>query len=200
MDFAALAQACAPQVEPQLIAAVVRRESSFNPFAIGVVDGFLERQPRNLPEAIATAESLQAGGWNFSLGLAQINKTNLKAYGLTFQSAFDVCSNLSAGASILTQCYQRAQSALAGAEAIKRAALSCYYSGNFQTGQLVEADGTSYVQRVLADQQGGQVTHATPIAVHSSKPKAKAVVQPRASASSFVERSPATGNSSVVVF
>ena len=43
---------------------VMRVESSFNPYAIGVVGGRLERQPRNLPEAVATARMLEKNGFN----------------------------------------------------------------------------------------------------------------------------------------
>ena len=46
---------------------VVRVESSFNPFAIGVVGGRLARQPKELPEALATARMLEEKGFNFSL-------------------------------------------------------------------------------------------------------------------------------------
>ena len=41
---------------------VVQVESSFNPYAIGVVGGRLARQPRNLPEAVATARMLEQRG------------------------------------------------------------------------------------------------------------------------------------------
>ena len=61
---------------------VVRVESSFNPYAIGVVGGRLARQPANLPEALATVRMLEGRGYNFSLGLAQVNRYNLAKYGL----------------------------------------------------------------------------------------------------------------------
>ena len=53
---------------------VVRVESSGNPYAIGVVGGRLQRQPKNLAEAVATAKMLEQKGFNFSLGLAQVNR------------------------------------------------------------------------------------------------------------------------------
>ena len=37
---------------------VVRVESSGNPYAIGVVGGRLQRQPKNLAEAVATAKNV----------------------------------------------------------------------------------------------------------------------------------------------
>ena len=117
---------------------VAQVESSTNPFAIGVVGGRLQRQPQNLGEAVATTRMLDAKGYNYSLGIAQVNRSNLARYGLdTYEKAFDGCANLAAGARILAECYGRA-----GGDWGK--AFSCYYSGNFTTGYR---DG--YVQRVL---------------------------------------------------
>jgi type IV secretion system protein VirB1 len=107
---------------------VVNVESSFNPFAIGVVGAKLVRQPRNLPEAVATARMLEARGYNFSLGLAQVNRHNLDRYGLhSYAQAFGACANLQAGARILAGCLARARNDWGRA-------FSCYYSGNFCTG------------------------------------------------------------------
>ena len=55
LDLLALAQECAPNVAPQTMAAIVSVESSKNPYAIGVVGGRLERQPKSHQEAVATA-------------------------------------------------------------------------------------------------------------------------------------------------
>lgn len=122
---------------------VVRIESSFNPYAIGVVGGRLARQPRSLSEAVSTAHMLEREGYNFSLGLAQVNRYNLTHQGLvTYENAFDVCPNLQAGSRILADCYHRS-----GSDWGK--ALSCYYSGNFVTGFR-----HGYVQKVLASWRG----------------------------------------------
>lgn len=148
MDFLALAQQCAPDVHPTTLQAVVRTESGFNPYAIGVVGGRLARQPRNEGEAVATAVALERAGWNYSVGLGQINRSNLPRYGLDLPTAFDPCANLRVGAAILKDCYVRARSRVPSSQAALHAALSCYYSGNFQRGFRADADGTSYVQRV----------------------------------------------------
>jgi type IV secretion system protein VirB1 len=116
---------------------VVKVESSHNPFAIGVVGGQLVRQPQNLGEALATVKMLEQKGYNFSVGLAQVNRSNLGKYGLdSYEKAFDICNNLVAGSRILSQCY-----ANSGSDWGK--AFSCYYSGNFVTGYR---DG--YVQKI----------------------------------------------------
>lgn len=151
LDFAFLAQQCAPGVHSATLQAVVGTESSFNPNAIGVAGGHLLRQPRTRGEAVATAKALAAQGINFSVGLGQINKANLARYDLNYETAFDPCANLRVGGAILEDCYERAV-ALMGDEAnALRAAISCYYSGNFTRGLIADADGTSYVQRVIAN-------------------------------------------------
>ena len=115
-------------VPPTVMEHVVKVESSFNPYAIGVVGGRLARQPRNLPEALSTVQMLEDRGYNFSLGLAQVNRHNLARQGLdSYEKAFDVCPNLRAGSRILAECYGRS-----GSDWGK--AFSCYYSGNFTTG------------------------------------------------------------------
>jgi type IV secretion system protein VirB1 len=151
IDFNTLVQQCAPHVHPTTMTAVVRTESHFNPYAIGVVGGHLVRQPRNLAEAVATVRALDARGINFSVGLGQVNKSNFAKFGLTYETAFDLCKNLSAGGQILSGCYQRAADQMgAGGQALK-AAFSCYYSGNFTAGFTHDFNGTSYVQRVAAN-------------------------------------------------
>jgi len=150
LEFLTLAAECAPTVAPQTMAALVATESSFNPLAIGVVDGYLPRQPESIAEAVATAKAMQANGWNFSIGLAQVNIHNLPTYRLTIEQAFEPCANLSAGAAILAECYTRALPIHDNEQSALRAALSCYYSGNFTRGFRLESSGTSYVDRVLS--------------------------------------------------
>ncbi|BEU21222.1 lytic transglycosylase domain-containing protein [Paraburkholderia sp. 22B1P] len=148
LNFATLVQQCAPQVSPVTMAAIVRTESGFNPHAIGVVHGRLVRQPVNRTEAEATARALAASGWNFSVGLAQVNRANWAAYGLNEQRAFDPCRNLAVGAAILQGCFTAARAARTDGrrdpQAALRAGLSCYASGNFSAGYR-----TGYVQRVV---------------------------------------------------
>ena len=134
--FLALALACAPQVHADTARALVSVESAFNPWAIGVVGGALVRQPRHRAEALATAKALQAAGWNFSVGLGQINVGNFDRLGLTVESAFEPCANLTAMQTVLAECFDRSSGSASKAvvQVALRQALSCYYSGNFDTG------------------------------------------------------------------
>lgn len=149
MDILVLAQQCAPHVEPQTMAAIVAVESSNNPYAIGVVDGYLPRQPATEAEAIATAQNLAAYDWNYSVGLAQINQSNFERYGLSIEQAFDPCTNLRIGGLILAECFTQHADSISDPQGALRDAISCYYSGNYTRGHVIEAAGTSYVQRVL---------------------------------------------------
>ena len=134
--FLALALACAPQVHADTARALVSVESAFNPWAIGVVGGALVRQPRHRSEALATAKALRDTGWNFSVGLGQINVGNFERLGLTVESAFEPCANLAAMQTVLAECFDRAGGSVSKAvdQVALRQALSCYYSGNFATG------------------------------------------------------------------
>ncbi|WP_199730863.1 lytic transglycosylase domain-containing protein [Luteimonas sp. 100069] len=139
-------------VPAEVMRHVVGVESSYNPFAIGVVGGRLARQPRTLAEAVSTTRMLEREGYNFSVGLAQVNRHNLARHGLdSHEKAFETCPNLRAGAKILAECHARA-----GGDWGK--ALSCYYSGNFVTGFE-----HGYVQKVLASWRAGTQSPAIPV-------------------------------------
>lgn len=186
-DFIALALQCAPHVSPVTMAAIVRTESGFNPYAIGVVNGRLERQPASLSEAVATAHALSAAGWNFSVGLAQVNLENWSAYGLNEQSAFDPCRNLAAGAAILQGCFASARRAQidtgTNSQSALRASLSCYASGNFSTGYR-----TGYVQRVVNNARIAALP-SVPVVVPPIVPIAVVPVESEVSASPVRSRS-----------
>lgn len=154
---------------------VVQVESSFNPYAIGVVGGRLVRQPRNLAEAVATARMLERRGYNFSLGLAQVNRYNLAKQGLaSYEQAFQACPNLQAGSRILAECHGRS-----GGDWGR--AFSCYYSGNFVTGYR-----HGYVQKVFASMRrapGAQPAADESLAIDVvGHPSRNAVARPRVTA------------------
>ena len=145
VNFNELAKTCTAGVHQDTLQAIARTESGFNPYAIGVVGGSV-KQPKSFAEAVETANKLHEQGKNFSMGLSQINRYNLDKYGLNYETVFDPCKNLQAGAEILKECFSRAggkpQDAL-------QKALSCYYSGNFKTGFTQDFAGLpTYVDRV----------------------------------------------------
>lgn len=143
-DFSQLAARCAPDIAEDTLRALVRTESSFNPYAIGVVGGRV-KQPKAFHEAMATIAQLELSGDDYSVGLAQINKKNFKKYGISASGALDACSNLKVAAKILSSCYRKAQAGSGSTNSLHDA-LSCYYSGNFQTGYK-----HGYVDKVRAN-------------------------------------------------
>ena len=154
--FSALVMACAPAVHASTAQALITVESGFNPHAIGVVGGVLDRQPRNRGEAVATADHLHATGWNFSVGLAQINVRNFERLGLTTATALDPCQNLRAMQAVLGECFERSGQGVEPQTALRQA-LSCYYSGNFVTGFR-----HGYVQRVASAVPSGRRASGVP--------------------------------------
>ena len=151
MDFAAMAELCAPSVASRTLQSIATVESATNPFAIGVVGGRLERQPRSMAEAMATVRLLDGLGYDYSLGLLQINARNLGKLGLTAETAFDPCQNLRGASRIYNDCLKRA----GDSDRAASDALSCYYSGNFKTGYR---DG--YVAKYQTSAPaGGSVDH-----------------------------------------
>ncbi|MEL5920676.1 lytic transglycosylase domain-containing protein [Stenotrophomonas maltophilia] len=159
IELMALAEQCAPQVAPETVLAIAKVESTFNPFAIGVVGTALKRQPRNLQEALATVAALEKQGRNFSIGIAQVNRYNLPKYGISYREGFDPCANLRVGSRILHECYARALPLHGSEQHALRAAFSCYYSGNFIRGFRPDRPGDpSYVQKVVAAALGPKPT------------------------------------------
>lgn len=147
-DFKALAEQCAPSVHVTTLSAIVRHESSVNPYAIGVnADGYrLPRQPRSKTEAIEVATWLQEHGYNFDGGYGQVNVKNLAWLGMTVADLFEPCKNLQGAARVLGHCYARASKRYGEGQQALRHALSCYNTGNFEAGF---ANG--YVLKVAAN-------------------------------------------------
>jgi len=177
MDFLALASECAAFVAPQTLVAIVKTESNYQPFRIGVNGGSrLERQPVSREEAVVTARWLLNKGYNIDLGLGQVNSANLNRVGLTVQDAFDPCKNIKASGTIFHKSYQAALRQYPEDQAFK-AALSAYNTGNFRKGF---ANG--YVQKVLGNRPD---TAMAPIAVQpipltkGQKPMASDLVRPK---------------------
>lgn len=129
IDFVVLAQQCAPQVDVNIASAIVKSESSFNPFAIGVNRAArLKKQPTSYEEAVTVAKRLISQGRNIDVGFAQINSANFKRLNLSVEQVFDPCTNLSAMQFIFNDCRNKAK----GKDIYK--AMSCYNTGNHSSG------------------------------------------------------------------
>ena len=140
VDFAALAQKCAPAVAFDTLSAIVKTESSFHPLAIAVVGG-ASYYPSSRDEATKLIASLERQEVSFSVGLGQINSQNFTHFKLKANDLLDPCTNLQVTAQVLGACYTHALKR--GSATALQDAISCYYSGNSQS--------LDYVQRVLAN-------------------------------------------------
>ncbi len=150
MRFSELAAKCAPSVHPSTLKALVGNESTFNPYAIGVVGTHLARQPQSLGEAIATAQQLERQGKRFSMGLGQLLVTNMRAKGLDYPAVFEPCRNLQAISEHLAADYKKALATSSSEQEALRKAFSMYYSGNELRGFKPDHPGEpSYVEKVV---------------------------------------------------
>jgi type IV secretion system protein VirB1 len=149
-----LAQQCAPDVAPHTMASLVVSESSGNPFAIGVVGMDLVSQPKSKEEAVTMAKTLIAQGARISGGLGQVYMGNWEKLGLTVDSVFEPCTNLTASSQVLSNCYQRASNQMGEGQAALTAAFSCYYSNNFTRGFQKEGeDKPSYLMMIASNSE-----------------------------------------------
>lgn len=142
----ALATACAPQVAPQTLLAIVRVESGFDPLAIGVNGApKIKPRPRSAEEATTAARALIRAGRSIDLGLTQLNSRNLAALGITIDQAFDPCRNLAAAARLLQANYAASLAEQPSGQPALRAALSRY-----NTGHATRGLSNGYVAKVTA--------------------------------------------------
>jgi type IV secretion system protein VirB1 len=201
LPFDKLAAECASDVHPSTLKGVVSTESLWNPYAIGVVGGRLSRQPRTLAEAVAAARELERKGFNFSLGLGQVNRYNLSRLGETVETVFDPCRNLKAGSAILKDCFLRAKSRLNDDQQALRAAFSCYYSGNFTRGFIPDKPGhPSYVQKVVANATDTAPPVPVVPAIQLESVDAAMLVRPASRSTGVATAKPAATSSPWVIF
>lgn len=145
-----LAQECQTRVDTDVIQRLIRIESSGNPYAIAVKGVPIVQQPKTTQEAVQAAQQLDKLGFNYSVGLMQINHTNFEKTNLTIETAFDYCKNIEAGSQIFNECHDRAKNKFKdkSKEEILNHAASCYYSGNFEYGFKKEGkNNVSYVEK-----------------------------------------------------
>ena len=194
-DFFALAQECAPHVHPKTLAAIVRTESSFRPFAIGVNYGGpqLRKQPTNKAEAVSAARDLIGKGYNIDMGLGQINSANLAWLNLTLEQVFEPCTNLAAAARVLTGNFQRASKATDDPQRALGKALSAYNTGNFSRGF-----SNGYVGKVVASHRQLVAVNYTVPAIEATSgapaPQADTGAAGRAPTRATRERPPAAAS------
>lgn len=138
---------CAASVHPDTIHDIARIESRFNPYAIveissSVKGGLISYSPKTKEDVLTLLQRLKNSHRRYSVGLMQISSSNFNTFKVTPEDMLDACKNLNVFEKILVSCYQRGGNL--------KSALSCYYSGNFTTGQRKEKPfhNTSYIERI----------------------------------------------------
>jgi type IV secretion system protein VirB1 len=151
----ALIATCAPQVHPTTLRALITVESAGNPNAVSLnrpqqladaglnPSDFITRQPQSKAEALQLARRLLQLGITTSVGLAQINIEHAPQLHYSLAQVLDPCTNLKIAQQILIDCdHAQGNATIFNARRLQRT-LSCYNTGNYQTGIR-----NGYAQRV----------------------------------------------------
>src|SRR5487761_141797 len=127
--IAAALIACAANIAPATLEAVIAVESRGDPLALHVEGLRRQPHPADAAEAARIAGVYIRAGYRVDLGLMQVNSANLPALGLSVGQVLDPCTNVGAGGTILTADYAAAAQRWGeGQEALRRA-LVAYNSG-----------------------------------------------------------------------
>lgn len=142
---------CAASVHPKTLIAIIANESGGNPLALGVnrKEGAEKLSPKTTKEAIELARSEIAAGNTVDVGLMQVNSANFTRLGLHITHAFEPCVNLTAGARVLSDDYQRAAKQYGYGQRALQAAISAYNTGNFSAGYTNGYVAKYYEQRTV---------------------------------------------------
>jgi len=145
-----LKQCAAKNAHPSVMAAIVKTESGGNPWSINV-NRYKGRkvklafQPKSQKQAENWAEYLDKRGYDFDIGIAQVNIKNVHKFGYTTKQMLDVCTNLQVSSQILKFNYNNAlrKTKVSRQNAIKLA-ISAYNTGNYHSGFQ-----NGYVRKVI---------------------------------------------------
>jgi len=143
VDLLNLAVLCGHLVDPAMTMRVIDVESRGQPYAIHDNTSDQTYIPNSLPDAVSLSSHLIAEGHRLDIGLMQINyDVWLKPGAFPLAKAFDACTNITIGSTILNADYVQAlQSSKAPSDALWRD-LSLYNSGS-------DWRGLDYANRVL---------------------------------------------------
>ena len=101
-----LVQRCAPHVAPRTALAIISVESGGRWWAVNDND---QETPRlaTPADAIAYARRRIAEGGSIDIGIAQLNSSHLRTMHLTVAEAFEPCTNIAMGMSVLQDAWGR---------------------------------------------------------------------------------------------
>jgi type IV secretion system protein VirB1 len=134
---------CAVHVAPSTMIAIIKAESNSKPFAVNLNHAKILKQPKNKKQAIKWVEYLDKHGYNFDVGLAQVNIKNIHQYGYKATDALDPCINIKVASNILYEDYLLARKGTHSKQDALAEAISMYNTGNRSDGFY-----NGYVDRV----------------------------------------------------
>jgi type IV secretion system protein VirB1 len=189
LALASLITQCAPGVAPSTMAAIVQVESGGNPFAIDDNTTRRSYYPRDRASAEALANQLTSAGHLVDMGIAQIDSMNFARLGVNVHTIFDSCTNLRAGAEILSSDYDFAKRRYGNGQIALRHAIGMYNTGRLDGGAryvkevLAAADiheQYNAVPRVVAENEAmrSSLLVRVPVARHGSPHAAHKVISP----------------------
>ena len=146
LDLMLLAKQCSPTVAPITMVTLVKTESKGNPLAIGLNGAILKYQPKTESQAIAWVKYLDQHGYNFDVGLGQVNVANIRKYKLKPEQLVNPCLNLRVSGDILTKNYIAAKKRTQDPQLALRQALSAYNTGNQYSGF-----NNGYLRKILVN-------------------------------------------------
>jgi len=129
--------ACAPaNVAPQTVAAIIQVESGGDPLVLHINAGpnGILIHPADIANALAIIRNSLATGSSVDIGLMQVNTATVGKLGYTLEQMFDPCTNIKAGAEILSADYSGALNLAPAGQKALQAALSAYNTGNYHSG------------------------------------------------------------------
>ena len=138
---------CAPYIAKNTMMAIIKTESRGNPLMIGLNRGYrLIYQPHNLSQANKWVDYLERHGYNFDVGIAQVNISNIHRYGYTARDALDPCLNIKLSGHILLRHYTYALPVSKTKQEALLKSISAYNTGSYRKGF-----DNGYVKRVLSN-------------------------------------------------
>jgi type IV secretion system protein VirB1 len=134
---------CAPQVNPDTLAAIIRVESGGDALVLHDNSNGRTYHPKTRAQAIQILTTLMATGARVDVGLGQVDTENFARYGLTAHNAFNVCRNIQVAGKILTVDYRLAKMTYPAGQPALYHTFELYNSGN-------TSGDAGYADRILA--------------------------------------------------
>lgn len=160
--IAAALLACAVNVAPATMSAIIGVESGGNPIAINVnkLNG-PQPKPASLTDAIVTAKRYIALGYSVDIGLAQLNSRNLARFRYSVEDAFNPCKSIAAGGAVLSGFYSIAVRQYGEGQRALMSALSGYNTGDLARGISNGYVSKYYISAPLPVMPSPQYQHQT---------------------------------------